>query len=219
MTRSALFCLALLASAAAPAEAATSGRVEFEITRNGNPEGRHVVAVRAAGDAVTVSSEVSIRVRAGPLTLYRYQQRCQESWTAGALASFDCSTTKNGRRTDVTARRQDEGLVVAAGGEDLRFPLGALPTSWWTKPPTSARTLINVETGRAMPVTITRVGREMLTIDGTAIAVERIRVAGTATADLLYDAQGRWIGCEFTASGQRFIYRLVSAPSAAPSGV
>ncbi len=42
-------------------------------------------------------------------------------------------------------------------------------------------------------------GRENFTLDGRTIQADRVRVQGTLTSDLWYDAEGRWVGCAFTA--------------------
>jgi hypothetical protein len=45
------------------------------------------------------------------------------------------------------------------------------------------------------------------TASGTVDA-RRIRMSGTLTVDLWYDADGRWVGCEFEARGQSIRYVL-----------
>jgi Family of unknown function (DUF6134) len=210
--------VALMVILAGPAEAATPGRLEFELLRNDRPEGRHVVTVTQTSDGLDVRSQIDIRVRVGPVTAFRYEQTCREGWSDGALHSLNCTTVKGGRRTVVTARRQAGDLVVVGAGGDATFPLNALPTSWWVKPPLSGA-LIDTQTGQPLRARVERVGRETLQIGGAPVVTEHIRVVGTISADLWYDLQGRWVGCAFTASGQRFVYRLVSPVASAPSGV
>ncbi len=213
-----LFAILILAPADAAAVASASpGRLEFEILRNGEPAGRHVVEVSGSGEAFRAASQVDIRIDVGPVTVFRYAQTCRESWTAGALATLDCSTLKGGRRTAVSARREGAGLVVTGAGGDARFAASAIPANWWLRPPASNDTMIDTETGRATPIRVTRMGRENFTLGGRTIQADRIRVQGTLTADLWYDTEGRWVGCAFTARGQRIEYRLVSPLSAAPA--
>ncbi len=68
-----------------------------------------------------------------------------------------------------------------------------------------------------MRVRVTNMGRETIDVEGQRIQADRVRVQGTLTVDLWYDAQGRWVGCEFTARGQRVEYRLTTALSSAPA--
>ncbi len=209
----AALCLSMPA-AAAPSDA---GRLVFEVTRNGEPFGQHVVTVTGADDALRAQSRVTLRAGIGPLTVFRLEQTCSETWSEGVLRSLTCSTLKDGRRTQVHAVSQDGRLRVSGADGETDFPLGVFPTSWWTRPPAGTSTLLDTETGEAMQVRVTNLGRETISVGGQRIQADRIRVRGTLTADLWYDTQGRWVGCEFTARGQRVEYRLATPRSSAPA--
>jgi hypothetical protein len=43
---------------------------------------------------------------------------------------------------------------------------------------------------------------------GARIDARHVRMTGTLTVDLWYDASGRWVGCVFTARGQEIRYVL-----------
>jgi hypothetical protein len=215
------FTLAALAafslSTAATASPSDAGRLVFDVTRNGHAFGQHSVTVSSAGEGLRAQSRVTLRANVGPLTVFRLEQTCSETWRNGVLAGLNCSTLKDGRRTQVRAELRNGRLrVIGADGENW-FPLGAIPTSWWTRPPAGTTTLIDTETGEPMRVRVTRMGRETIEVGGRRIQADRIRVQGTLTADLWYDAHGRWVGCAFTARGQRIEYRLSTPLSAAPA--
>lgn len=209
----AAFCLAGEA-AASPTE---PGRIEFEVLRNGQPFGRHVVSVSGTGDELRAQNQVVLRAGVGPVTVFRYEQSCAEIWRGGVLVGLDCVTLKEGRRTQVRAELREGRLRVAGAGEARFFPLGAFPTTWWTRPPRNADTLLDTETGAAMPVRVTRLGRETIEVGGQRVAADRIRVQGSLAVDLWYDTEGRWIGCAFTARGQEITYRLTSPLGEAPA--
>jgi hypothetical protein len=202
---------------AASAEPSRPGRLEFEVTRNGSPFGVHSVVVSRAGERLQSRSSVTLRASVGPVTVYRYEHRCQETWDDAQLVALSCSTLKNGRELSVNGAVSDDALVIAGAGGEERFALGALPTTWWTRPPTNVNSLIDTETGAPMPVRITSMGRETIDVGGVSIEAERIRVQGTLAVDLWYDAQGRWVGCRFTARGQTIEYRLTSPLASAPA--
>lgn len=208
---------ALFLSTAASAAPSDAGRLVFDVTRNGQPFGRHSITVSGAGDSLRAESRVALRANAGPITVYRLEQTCSETWSDGALAGFACSTLKDGRRTQVRGEVRNGRLRVIGAEGETYFPLGAFPTSWWTRPPAGATTLIDTQTGEPMRVRVTNMGRETISVGGAQVQAERIRVQGTLTADLWYDAQGRWVGCAFTARGQRVEYRLSTPLSAAPA--
>lgn len=215
----ALAAIAALSLSSLPATAAPSaaGRTEFEVLRNGQPFGRHVITVSGAGDSLTAQSLLTMSAGVGPLTVFRYEQSCTETWTAGALAGLRCSTLKDGRRLRVSAEREQDVLHVSGARGQTTFPLGTFPTSWWTRPPVAASSLLNTETGQPMRVRVTRIGRETIEVAGQRIQAEHFRVQGTVTADLWYDESGRWVGCAATIRGQHITYRLASPLAAAPA--
>ncbi|WP_395648240.1 DUF6134 family protein [Terricaulis sp.] len=216
----ALAAIAALSLSTAPASAAPSaaGRTEFEVLRNGQPFGRHVITVSGSGDHLTAQSALSMSASAGPITLFRYEQNCTETWSGGSLAGLRCSTLKDGRHMRVSAAVQRQMLQVTGARGQTAFPLGTFPTSWWTRPPeATALSLLNTETGQPMPVRVTRIGRETIMVAGRPVQAEHIRVQGTVTADLWYDENGRWIGCSVTIRGQHITYRLASPLDAAPA--
>lgn len=208
---------ALCVSNSAIAAPSTAGRTVFEVLRNGQPFGRHSVVVSGADGNLRAQTNVALRVGAGPVTLYHYEQACIETWNSGALSALECSTLKEGRRTRVRAATQAGQLRVTGSRGDVVFAPGALPTSWWTRPPTSIDSMIDTETGARMPLRVTRVGRESFVAGGQTIQADHIRVQGTLAVDLWYDVQGRWVGCAFTIRGQHIEYRLETPLGNAPA--
>lgn len=209
----AALCLSGAAATASPSDA---GRIEFEVLRNGHPFGRHTVVVSGTEGNLRATSSVTMRANMGPVTVFRLEQNCSETWTEGVLTSLACNTLKDGRRTHVQAERRDGRLHVRGAEGENWFPLSAFPASWWTKPPAGV-VLINTETGEPMRATISHLGRETIEIGGRRIAADRVRVTGTLTGDLWYDSEGRWVGCNFRARGQEIEYRLATSRANAPA--
>lgn len=208
---------ALLVSAPASAVPSGAGRIAFDVTRNGQPFGRHTITVSGAEADLRAVSTVSLRATLGPLTAYSLEQTCSERWARGALTSLVCSTIKDGRRTQVRAEMVNGRLRVTGASGEHWFPATAFPSSWWTRPPLNTRTLIDTQTGSPIQVRITNMGRDTIEVAGQRITAERIRVTGSISADLWYDTQGRWVGCNFRARGQNIAYRLATPLNSAPA--
>ena len=47
-------------------------RLEFDVLRDGGPLGHHIVSFKRDGDALTVETDVKLKVSFGPLTLFEY---------------------------------------------------------------------------------------------------------------------------------------------------
>lgn len=214
LASAAFSCVAL----SAPSMAATEpGHVQFEVMREGHSFGRQAVTVSMRNGELVAETSATLHAGLGPVTLFSYTQRCSESWRDGALTSLQCATRQNGRAKSVQGRLANGSLQMNGTAGSVVFSAGTLPTSWWTRPPLSTREMINSETGARLPVRVTLIGRETIVANGVRIQADHIRVQGTLAVDLWYDDQGHWVGCAFTAQGQRMTYRLLTPPAAGPS--
>lgn len=209
--------IVLFLDGAASAAPSMPGRLEFEVLRNGQMFGRHIVSVSENGASLRVRTAVDLRAGLGPLTLYRYTQDCTETWSDGVLSAFQCATMKDGRRLHARGHASGGQIHVTGPEGALAFTLGALPTSWWTQPPARATTLIDTQTGAAMRVRVSDLGAEAIDVGGRRVQARHVRVTGSIPVDLWYDGQGRWIGCAFTVQGQNITYELVSPLDAGPA--
>jgi len=216
--RAVFAALALISAISAHAEAGTlPGRIEFAVLREGQPFGRQSVVVSEEGGALVAETSADLRAGLGPLTFFHYVQHCTEHWRDGALTSLSCVTGQNGRHKHIAGGLMDGVLRMQGSSGALVMPQETLPTSWWTRPPLATQQMVNTDTGARLPVRVAMVGREILTIGGVRLAADHIRVQGTLTVDLWYDAAGHWVNCAFIAEGQHMTYRLLTAPSQAPS--
>ncbi len=215
--RAALIALSLAAAAPVALAAASPGRLEFEVLRNGSSFGRHVIEVTRTEAGLSVRNNVALRVNVGPITAFRFEQACTETWTGARVQSVQCSTLKDGRRTEVNVRRGQGGLVARAGETARTFSADAAPTTWWTRTALQGDSFIDTQTGQPIALAVERKGRETINVGGRALVAERFHVRGSEELDLWYDAEGRWVACAFTARGQRIEYRLVSPIESAPT--
>jgi Family of unknown function (DUF6134) len=208
--------LALLFTAPAAQAATSAGRLEFNVTRNGEAFGTHTIVVTAEGGDLVVRNTARLRASVGPVMVFRFDHACTERWRQGALQGLECSTREGGETSAVRATRTADGLRVTGPEGAATFAADALPTTWWTRSVLSRSRLIDAETGQAMAIRVSTVGSETMTVGGQRIATTRYRVQGTVTMDIWYDGAGRWVRAAFTARGQDIEYNLVSPLSAAP---
>ena len=161
---------------------------------------------------------MALRVAAGSLTLFRYDHTCTETWREANLMRLDCQTFKEGRRLLVSAEMRGGALHVVGADGDAVLPGDIRPTSWWLRPPAGADAMLDTEAGTRLPLRVTNMGREVITVGGQRISADHVRVQGSVTLDLWYDDDGRWVRSAFTIQGQRIEYRLASPLAAAPAG-
>jgi hypothetical protein len=210
--------LAFVWAGQACADPAKPGRVEFEVLRGGEHFGNQSVTVTASDGAFAVKTAASLKATIGPITVFSYKQQCDEAWRGAALAGLKCSTVRDGKTTIVESTHSTSGIKVSGEKKKVSdFSAEAWPSTWWTKPKLGSYDLINTETGKPMPVSVTHLGKDTRRVAGQQIQADHIRVAGTLTVDLWYDDAGRWVDCAFSASGQKMTYRLLSPISDAPA--
>ncbi|MBO6797908.1 DUF6134 family protein [Maricaulis sp.] len=180
------------------AEAETPADIRFEVYRNNSRMGEHAVAFSRteAGD-LRVDVDIDLAVRLGPIPVFRYQHDATEYWRDGQLIAIQAATFSDGEWSRWQAALNDTDGV----------PLAELPpSSHWTRYDPATVAILNTETGEAMPVEIVSLGLEAFPTSAGSVQAERIRMTGTLTVDLWYDADGNWVGCEFEARGQRIRY-------------
>lgn len=210
---SCLMAVSLLAPAGATDLAAipSSGAIEFDVYRGDNHFGTHILRFEQEGDVMRVVADVDLHVRIGPLTVFRYEHDSTETYLNGQLTRLEAETLKDGERLIVDLRRS--GPVFTGRGTDtegnaleIALPASLLPSSHWRGYSPDQQVILNTETGEEMPVTISDMGTQTLTIDGRAVDTTHIRIEGSLTLDLWYGPDGEWLRCQFSARGQDITY-------------
>jgi hypothetical protein len=183
--------------------------VIFTVFRQGKPFGYHSVSFRRDGASLIADIRISLSVMLGPITLFSYGHSCTERWEASALQSINCTTEKDGKSLRLSGQRQGGEFVV--NGTEFRGAIGSdvLPSSYWHGFPLNRSAMINSETGKVLPMTLTPIGKKVVpTIDGVSITSECYRLSSDIELTLCYDDQDRWVWTSFEARGQSIEYRL-----------
>ncbi len=192
---------------------ADGSRIEFDVLRNGQPFGRHVVAFRRKGDTLNVETDIDLKVMIGPLTVYHYVHDATETWIGGALERVEARTKKDGRWREVAAKAVQGGLDVA--GSAFRGVLNkpVIPSTHWNIEQMSEPAMLSTETGEMLKMTVVDKGLETVRIGSGEIQARRYLVKSDLDAEFWYDARGRWVKCAFTAEGSRVEYVLRELPA------
>lgn len=213
-----IFSCALVASAmtgfadAANREAVPdTGTIAFDVYRGNSPFGTHILSFEERGDELRVTTDVDLRVRIGPITAFRYEHDSVETYRNGELVSLQTSTLKDGERLSVNITRN--GDVYTGQGSDeegnsrsVTLSSSLLPSSHWGGYAVGLETVINTETGVEMPVSIIELGPAMIEVNGRTIETRHVRLEGSLTLDLWYDANGEWVRSQFSVRGQDITY-------------
>jgi hypothetical protein len=188
-----------------------SGRLAFQVSRNGSEIGTHTLAFVRNGDTLSVHIDAKFRVHFGPITFYRYHHQGVEQWRNGAFASLETSTDDNGSRFAVhAARTANHVLIRATGMADQMAPADALPLTHWALETTQAA-LFNPETGKLLQETLQTRGPSTVALaNGTRIAATRVALGGIAPIEDFYDSDRVWAALDAIGKdGSHISYRRV----------
>ena len=214
--RAAFAALALLVSAPAFAQAdwqpSDGDRLEFDVFRDGSKFGKHIVVFRKTGDALTVDSDIDLKVALGPVTLFHYVHDVTERYTAGRLMSVAAKTKKDGKWKSLAANAVEGGLnVIGAAFKGLQSST-VIPSTHWNIEEMKQAAMFSTETGAMLPMTVTDQGIEKVKVGAGLIDARKYTVKSEITASFWYDASGRWVKCAFEAQGSKVDYVLRELP-------
>jgi len=160
--------------------AAPPPRLAFAVFRNGTKVGEHVIGFTGDDASRTVSTDVNMTVKVGPVPVYRYKHSAVERWAGGKWVSVETTTNGNGKVYKASGRAMG-GYVQITGPEGAtRGPADAVPLSHWNQA-SFGRPLFNQQEGKMLKVQCTRVG------------AGHWQVRGDAEIDDFYDAAGNWM--------------------------
>lgn len=183
--------------------------IVFDVTRNGNEFGTHMVSFDSneAGDLVA-RIDVELRAGLGPITVFRYELEATETWREGRLFALEGAVNNDGSRGRVTARRDGEALSVSGTEFDGMVDGDIITASHWNIAQMRTDRILSTEDGEIIEVSVSEQGRETLIIDGQSIETTRYLMDSDIDVTLWYDDQGRWLKLAFEARGQNIEYVL-----------
>jgi hypothetical protein len=183
--------------------------LRFAIFRNGTRIGEQRLNFTRTGSALTVQSQVELRVRILSVTVFRYAMEVVEHWSAGAFVSADSRVNKDGTRMRVAVRRDAEGVTIGRTGKpSYRAPANALPFTHWNRA-VMRGPIIDMETGTTDHPHVAELGWYALpTLPAGTVIARRYQLSGTLQLSDYYDRQGFWAGLEFHHHGD-ILYRKI----------
>ena len=188
-TRRAVLAAALAVPGAALARAPSIGRLRFKIFRNGTPIGEQEMTFSGGTGAMMVTTDVAMAVKLGPVPVFRYTHDAREQWRAGRFEQIETTTTSNGKREQVVARRAGGTLQIETLTGATTASSQAAPMTHWNSD-VFAGPLFNPQTGALLKVVTTR--GDAQAVPGGGRAASRWIVRGAAEIEDWYDQDGVW---------------------------
>ncbi|MFO1407010.1 MAG: DUF6134 family protein [Steroidobacteraceae bacterium] len=198
----------LLAGAAGASIAGPTGQPpvrewQFQVLLDGKEVGWHRWVVRGDGEATEVESRASFDVRFLFLNAYRYRHEARERWHGACLDELEARTETNGDVEEVAAASLGDGLMVASPSGDARLPGCVMSFAYWNPRILGATRLLNSQTGEWLPVRVTDLGSEPVSVSGRKVTATRHRLTAPGLAIDLWYTGDRWVALEAPTPGGR----------------
>ncbi|NQY14853.1 MAG: hypothetical protein HRT81_13480 [Henriciella sp.] len=189
---------------------ATDGAViDFTVLRKGKPFGRHMLTFdRDESGDLTVTTDVDLRVKIGPITAFRYRLDSVENWVDGQLVGLNGTSNSDGRKGRVSAVQENGELAVESTKFDGVLPLTTIPSSHWNRMQVYQDQMLSTETGEVLEINVETIGDDVVMVAGEPVEATHYRLKSDLTVDLWYDAQSRWVKLAFKVRGQDIEYVL-----------
>jgi hypothetical protein len=200
-----------MASAAVRADQSAE-TIKFAVVRNGDQIGTHTIDLQRNGKDTLVQISTKVEVKIAFFTAYRFEHNESERWVNGQLMSMTSVTDDNGtvHKVNVAADAKADGLKVEADGKVTQVERDIVPASFWNAAILRQKVALNPQDGTVMPITVSKVGTERLSVQGRPTMATRYSIQTTYTQDVWYDDQGRLLKAQFHGSDGSIIwYQLI----------
>lgn len=198
-----------LTSLPAPWVASDGAVIDFTVLRKGKPFGSHRLEFEREEDGrLTVTTDVDLKVKFGPITAFRYRLDSVEEWLDGQLVSLSGTSNSDGRKGKVTATANSDAMIVESTKFDGTLPLTTIPSSHWNRLQVYQDQMLSTETGEVLDIEVETIGADIVEVSGEPVETTHYRLKSDLTVDLWYDAQSRWVKLAFQVRGQDIEYVL-----------
>jgi hypothetical protein len=176
----------------------TGGGLGFNVIRNDEVIGTHVLDFARDGDRLTVNIKVDLLVKLGPIPVFRYTHRGTERWVGEQVVSMEAKTDDDGDDLIFSAKRTDtDWIVEGTKTPQYSAPLNASPATHWNRRMLDGP-LINTQTAKLMMPVVTERGVEPIeTASGSVINAQRFSLSGDVQLDTWYQGPAHWAGISF----------------------
>jgi hypothetical protein len=185
-----------------------SGTIDFEIRRDGQTFGSHVLRFsRDDKGRRIVRIDIEMSYCLGPICLFRYEHKNRVVWDDGQVVKFKSRTNDDGDRYKVRASWGDDKVAITANGAERNAPANAAPTTYWYEDMLEADQLINTQKGTVQDIKIVREEPDTYMVAGEMRDARHYVIQTDRKVEVWYDAAtGQWIGLEFKAKGSKISY-------------
>ncbi len=168
---------------------AGEGRLDFTVTRNGEPIGSQVYRIDRQGRRITVDIRTNIDFRLLSLPIYRFRHESREIWEGDRLVRLISNTNDNGDPVVLDVRA--DGRVLRVGGDAVHLEVDgkAVPASLWNPVVVKRERLLDTVKGTVLTTKVEYLGEEAVPVGERQVQARKYRLSGDYSRDLWYDSR------------------------------
>ena len=193
----AVFVLGEISLASTAAYKQASSTWKFRVMLDDTPIGYHRVKISREENRKTVHTQANFDVRILFIPVYSYEHETREHWEDNCLVGIDSTTDDNGDDYFISSARNQAQLELET--QDGMAALdGCVRTfAYWDIELLKSERLLNTQTGEYEPVSVSDLGKAVLTVDEEEIEARLFRLVGEKmTIDLWYNDEMHWLALE-----------------------
>jgi Domain of unknown function (DUF6134) len=194
-------------------------RWDFRVMLDDTPIGYHRVEISSEANATIVRTQANFAVTFLFITVYSYEHETREYWKDGCLVGINSTTDDNGDDYFINSSRQEDGLTLVTQDGSNTFDDCIRTFAYWDIELLKSDYLLNTQTGKYQPVSITDMGIGQLETGQEQVEARRYRlVCEDLTIDLWYTKDMRWLALESMTDSGAMLRYLPEKPPVSASG-
>jgi hypothetical protein len=189
--------------------------IDFDVERDGNVVGQHIVTFTRTDQGVRADSRADIDVGLLFMSAYKLRYQAHELWVDGKLQSIEASTNDNGDYIHLQATRDATGLLVETTKGAYETP-ATLAISHWNAALLKGGLMLNGMTGEVSNVEVFDQGIDTVETRTGSLHAHHYLYSGDLNGEIWYDSEGRWVKLRFRANDGSmidYICRRCQAPA------
>ncbi|HEX5078277.1 MAG TPA: DUF6134 family protein [Geminicoccaceae bacterium] len=196
------------AALSAPSQACdrSPGREVYKISHETFGEiGRHVITFSCQGEDLVVETEMSSEITVLSLPVFTLEGRYREVWRGDRLISFESELDDNGEHFEVSARAEDDHVMIDRRRGLIEAPATIVSDHPWNYAVLDRPLLFDARRGKLRHVRVEAVGQETLVIGGRQVPARKYRMTGDLDRVLWYGEDGTWLQSQLEYGGSKVL--------------
>jgi Family of unknown function (DUF6134) len=167
--------------------------------------GRHAITFSCDGDDLVVETVIHGEVRVLMLPLFKRDGRYREVWRGDRLISFDSQLNDNGEEFEVSARLEDDHMVIDRRRGVIEAPATIVSDHPWNFAVLDRPLLFDSRRGKLRHVKVEDAGEETLLIGGREVPARKYQMTGDLERVLWYGKDGAWLQSQLEYGGSKVL--------------